>query len=122
MASPGDPLFWLHHTWLDKVFWDWQARDLPARLTDMGYINIQGPVEDVGLPQPFPWEPTWSPPFESLFPLPSSPREWEIPVGDGGGNVTTLSHVLNMFGVIPNATIRDVMDIRGGLLCYEYLE
>jgi len=33
----------------------------------------------------------------------------------------TLDDELNMFGVIPNATIRDVMDIRNDLLCYEYV-
>jgi len=37
------------------------------------------------------------------------------------GNVTTLGHVLNMMGVIPNATIADVMDIGGPLLCFEYI-
>lgn len=37
--SPSDPLFWLHHANLDRVFWSWQARKLPQRLTDMG-----GPV------------------------------------------------------------------------------
>jgi len=37
------------------------------------------------------------------------------------GNVTTLNHVLNMMGVIPNATIADVMDIGGPLLCFEYV-
>jgi len=44
----------------------------------------------------------------------------QIPAGDPG-NATTLSHSLNMFGVIPNATIADVMDIRGALLCFEYI-
>ncbi|MBE3050506.1 tyrosinase family protein, partial [Candidatus Bathyarchaeota archaeon] len=32
VASPGDPIFYLHHTWFDKMFWDWQSEDLPARL------------------------------------------------------------------------------------------
>ena len=36
------------------------------------------------------------------------------------GNTTTLGHVLDMYGLIPNATIGDVMDIGGDLLCYEY--
>lgn len=37
------------------------------------------------------------------------------------GNVTTLGHILNMAGVIPNRTIVEVMDIRNQLLCYEYV-
>lgn len=42
--------------------------------------------------------------------------------GDNPRNVTTLNHVLDYNGIIPNATIGDVMDIRGGsLLCYEYV-
>lgn len=41
ISSPGDPLFYLHHTWLDKLWWDWQAQDLPRRLEDMGGENVQ---------------------------------------------------------------------------------
>lgn len=26
MASPGDPVFYLHHTWVDKVWKDWEQR------------------------------------------------------------------------------------------------
>jgi len=40
VSSPGDPLFYLHHTWLDKVWWDWQAKDKTKRLTEMGGTNI----------------------------------------------------------------------------------
>lgn len=37
------------------------------------------------------------------------------------GNVTTLGHILNMGGIIPNRTILEVMDIRNRFLCYEYV-
>lgn len=125
IASPGDPIFYLHHTWLDRLFWQWQSLDLPARLTEMGGGNIQtgfgfGPPptsgEEGGPPVVLPTG--WFPPFDSMRPLPGSPPQ--VPVGDPG-NTTTLSHVLNMFGVIPNATIADVMDIGGPLLCFEYI-
>jgi tyrosinase len=36
--------------------------------------------------------------------------------------MTTLSHVLNMYGNSPNKTIADVLDIQGTFLCYEYVE
>ncbi|KAI4611632.1 uncharacterized protein J4E87_010482 [Alternaria ethzedia] len=38
-ASPADPIFWLHHANLDRVWWSWQARDLGNRLRD-----ISGPM------------------------------------------------------------------------------
>jgi tyrosinase len=49
VSSPGDPLFYLHHTWLDKVFWDWQARDRKARTTSISGTNI-GPDFSPGFP------------------------------------------------------------------------
>ena len=38
-VSPADPLFWLHHANLDRLWWSWQKSNLGARLTD-----ISGPV------------------------------------------------------------------------------
>lgn len=35
ISSPVDPLFWLHHAWLDLVWWQWQSAKLPERLTDI---------------------------------------------------------------------------------------
>src|SRR5687767_3193593 len=43
ISSPGDPLFYMHHTWLDKLWWDWQALDLDERLTAMGGSNTMNP-------------------------------------------------------------------------------
>lgn len=37
--SPGDPLFYLHHGNLDRIFWQWQQKDLHTRLNEVG-----GPV------------------------------------------------------------------------------
>ncbi|KAK0623963.1 hypothetical protein B0T14DRAFT_428085 [Immersiella caudata] len=112
IASPGDPIFYLHHTWLDKIFWEWQALDLPARLTDIG-----GQTKQLGFPTNM--DPgSFVPPADAMVPLPGSPPQR----AEGNpGNVTTLTHILNMLGVIPNATIGDVMDIGGPLLCYEYV-
>lgn len=128
VASPGDPIFYLHHTWLDKVFWDWQSADLPARLEDIGLPNgfiifdptnpPPQPPEMEGDPYMFGIPADVYPTPEQLIPLPESPPQ--VPSGDPG-NITTLTHILDMMGIIPNATIADVMDIAGGLLCYEYV-
>ena len=124
VASPGDPTFYLHHTWLDKIFWDWQALDLPARLSDMGGRNGRGgladlptEIDDQGPPITLP-DLSNIPAPDALVPPVDAPPQ--VPKGDCG-NTTTLAHVLNMFGVIPNARIADVMDIGGPLLCYEYV-
>lgn len=34
-----DPIFWLHHSNLDRAWWSWQTRDLEARIRD-----ISGPL------------------------------------------------------------------------------
>jgi len=36
------------------------------------------------------------------------------------GNTTTLSHLIQMYGIVPNQTVGDVMNTQGTLLCYEY--
>ncbi|KIJ28356.1 hypothetical protein M422DRAFT_270357 [Sphaerobolus stellatus SS14] len=37
--SPADPIFYMHHANLDRVWWSWQAKNLSARLAD-----ISGPI------------------------------------------------------------------------------
>ncbi|KAI5843810.1 hypothetical protein DFP73DRAFT_550358 [Morchella snyderi] len=46
-ASPGDPVFYLHHANLDRVYWLWQSQNLAARLLD-----ISGSVELLGTTGP----------------------------------------------------------------------
>lgn len=48
-TSPADPLFYLHHANLDRLWWSWQKLNLSARLTDisgpvilMDYDNVYG--------------------------------------------------------------------------------
>ncbi|KAM7201564.1 Di-copper centre-containing protein [Naviculisporaceae sp. PSN 640] len=103
VSSPGDPLFYLHHTWLDKVFWDWQAKDRQKRVSSISGTNI-------------------APEFS--FGFPARPSNIPKPTGAAGdpGTTTTLGHILNMYGNSPNRTIGDVMDIQGNFLCYEYVE
>ncbi|KAI9172536.1 Tyrosinase ustQ [Paramyrothecium foliicola] len=120
LASPGDPVFYLHvspeapctraadpkltiqHGWLDAMWWKWQSLDLPKRLTDMGGRNLprRSYVQRLNLPYPG--------------------REWTDYDGDTG-DVTTLNHVLFNAGLAPNITVGQVMDVRSGLVCAEYV-
>lgn len=43
ISSPGDPLFYMHHTWLDKVWWEWQEANPSKRLKDIGGNNKMSP-------------------------------------------------------------------------------
>jgi tyrosinase len=102
VASPGDPLFFLHHTYLDRVWWQWQQANWPARKYDMAGQNV----------------PTETYLEQNSFSYPSA----AILDYDGDpGNVTTLNHNLWMVGLIPNATVGDVMDLNGDLICAEYI-
>ncbi|KAF5534722.1 di-copper centre-containing protein, partial [Fusarium napiforme] len=107
ISSPGDPLFYLHHTWLDKVWWDWQALDLPARLKDMTGRNQQDKDHGFGN----------VPGINGTNVFRGTCGGVDICLGDSG-NTTTLTHVLSTLGLLPNVTIADVMDIGGGYLCY----
>lgn len=82
-SSPGDPLFYLHHAWLDKVWWDWQSRNLPARVRDITGRKRMGDH-------------------------------------DSSEGIVTLGDTLNMMGVVPNARVGEVMDLKGRRLCVEY--
>ena len=52
VSSAGDPIFFLHHTWLDKLWTDWQAKDKVKRTSAsaMGGTNI-GPDYAPAFPQ-----------------------------------------------------------------------
>lgn len=79
-----DPLFYLHHTFVDRVWWMWQQRDLAARLSDIaGYTTASEP--------------------------------------QGGWVKATLEDKMDMHKIVPSMSIRDLMDISGPELCYEYL-
>ncbi|KAE8382375.1 tyrosinase, partial [Aspergillus bertholletiae] len=81
-VSPGDPLFYLHHGWIDRLWWQWQRED-PTRLYQLGgYATITEP--------------------------------------EGGWFNTTLDYIMTTFGILPDVTVADVMDTKGGYLCYDY--
>ncbi|KAF5643351.1 monophenol monooxygenase [Fusarium tjaetaba] len=78
-ASPGDPLFYIHHGFIDRLWWKWQSEDPASRLYQLGGPSIQGGTEE-----------------------------------------TTLDYVMTTYGIRPNVTVKEVMDIQGGFLCYKY--
>lgn len=93
--SPGDPVFYLHHSYLDKLWWEWQKLDPATRLQDMGGANTKRGQ--------------------------APPAQYLDYFGDGGGSITTLNHTLFMTGLAPNATIGDIMDLNGPVICSEYV-
>lgn len=117
ITSSGDPLFMLHHAFIDKLWWDWQSKDIANRLTDMGGPNAQDPavgfIEFGGGTEE--QSKMWGKPTAEMLAITPDPA-----AGDNG-NITTLNHVLSSLGIIPDAKIADVMDIKGGYLCYEYV-
>src|SRR6266536_5207589 len=93
----SDPLF-MHHTNLDRLWWNWQVMDLPARLENICRRNK--PNKE----------------YVSTFGIREITADWVGYNGDNGGNVTTLNHVLSVLELVPNATVAGDMDLRGGSL------
>ncbi|PVH93785.1 Di-copper centre-containing protein [Periconia macrospinosa] len=138
-SSPGDPLFYLHHAYLDRIWWQWQSKNLSSRLTEVTGRNqggfffpvssngtILGPFSrgDISGCDPFPGFPGGPggpggfPGFPGFPPPQNGP--W-VKIDGDPANITTLGHVINVEGSIPNVTIKDVMNIQGDVLCYEYI-
>ncbi|KAF6802798.1 amino acid transporter [Colletotrichum musicola] len=100
--SPADPMFFMHHTNLDRLWWVWQSKN-ESRLTDMGGKNVATSTFLVAAqPKSLP---------ESAF----------APYFGDNGNVTTLDHIMWMAGTAENITIGEVMDIKSDAICVEYL-
>jgi len=136
LLSPSEPLFFLHHTWLDKIWWQWQSQQPNTRLTEIGGLNLpsggppspsgNGTATAVALTSP-------NGNGACLPPLGGGSgaaighgagkalnKAITDYFGDGSGEVTTLGHVLWSAGILPNATVGEVMDLGGGVVCAEY--
>ncbi|KAM0332306.1 hypothetical protein ACHAQA_002582 [Verticillium albo-atrum] len=99
--SPADPLFFMHHTNLDRLWWEWQSQNA-SRLTDIsgrnvaiGSLLISAQPKSLGVDQFYPYF-------------------------NDNGDVTTLDHVMWMADVVGNVTIAEVMDLHSDLICAEF--
>jgi tyrosinase len=101
VESSGDPIFYLHHAYLDRLWWQWQQADEASRLTAIGGANVppQSILDLVGLHGPDP----------SL-----------VDYNGDEGDMTTLRHILWLHGIVPNATVADVLDLGGEVICATY--
>src|SRR5690348_16775649 len=102
----------MHHGFVDKMWADWQAKGPQTRYKDIGGLNAQDPA--VGFSE-FPGgmeeeSAMWGKPSSAILAVTPDPAS-----GDGG-KYLTLNHVMSSLGIIPNATVADVMDIKGGYL------
>jgi len=91
--GPTDPLFYLHHANIDRIWWNWQLRDFENRTT-----QITGPLRPV------------VPPF-SLGNFSTLPDE----------NIT-LDWPINMGYLAPPVRTAELMDIGCNILSYRYTD
>ncbi|KAJ0280285.1 hypothetical protein COL940_004403 [Colletotrichum noveboracense] len=76
VSSPGDPLFFLHHTNLDRLWWEWQSVNLTARLNEIGGPGVASDA------------------FLEMSNLEYPGADLLDYNGENGGNVTTMAHNL----------------------------
>ncbi|KAH9994462.1 Di-copper centre-containing protein [Russula vinacea] len=89
--SPNDPLFFLHHAMVDKIWYDWQSRD-PMNVKNF----FGGSVPSLKSLDAYNQYPNGAPPYLSL------------------------NTMMPADGLFPEVTIRDVVNTTGGVLCYVY--
>jgi len=88
---PNDPVFFLHHAMIDKIWYDWQNRDPVNAESFFG-----GSVESLSSLAAYNQYPNGDPPF------------------------LNLSSTMPADGLFPEVTIGDVLNTTGGILCYVY--
>jgi tyrosinase len=90
VTSLLDPLFFLHHANMDRIWWTWELSNRKARTQDIAGPSVQ-----------------FTAPFDFFGPTVSP-------------NITLdyVMNVRNF--VPEGVAIKDVMDIQQGILCYGY--
>lgn len=89
--SPNDPLFYMHHGTIDKIWSDWQNRN-PASASSFfgGSVAHHANLSD-----------------NAKYPT-------------GGPPYLGLDSIIPTDGLFPEVTIGDVLNTTGGYLCYVY--
>jgi len=89
--SANEPLFWMHHAMVDKIWYDWQHKNSANFWAYHG-----GSVEEIDNLSDYDKYPNGGPPYLSF------------------------NSTLPADGLFEEVTIGDVMDTTGGFLCYVY--
>ncbi|KAI0299582.1 hypothetical protein BC826DRAFT_1102698 [Russula brevipes] len=89
--APNEPLFFMHHAMIDKVWSDWQHRNPENAKSFFG-----GSVQAIQSLDSYNKYPNGAPPFLSL------------------------DTIMPSDGLFPEVTIGDVLNTTGGVLCYVY--
>lgn len=90
-SSPGDPTFFMHHGFMDRLWWKWETAN-PSGMTDMSGNA---------------WNTTYFAESGAVVP-------------QGANANTTLDYVLHSENIMPDVEISKIMNIQGGYLCYDY--
>ena len=89
-SSPSDPVFFMHHANVDRIWHDWQITDRKNRLYQLSYPAY--PITPLLNPDP------------ALDKNITGGLDYPVSVGKLG----------------PDVVINDLMDTKAGFLCYEY--
>ena len=52
--SPNDPVFWLHHANIDRLWADWQLEERHWKLNHKGYLPINNGPKGINVDDPMP--------------------------------------------------------------------
>ncbi|PYH96444.1 Di-copper centre-containing protein, partial [Aspergillus ellipticus CBS 707.79] len=99
--SAFDPIFFLHHTNLDRLWTQWQSMNT-TRLTAMGGPLV-APAAPFGTAQP------------SFLGVDAF-----VPYFGDNGNITILNHTLWMAGIVDSITVADAMSVDNEGICIKY--
>ncbi|KAJ6626038.1 Di-copper centre-containing protein [Mycena sp. CBHHK59/15] len=89
--SANDPLFWMHHAMVDKMWFDWQNRHLSNTKAFFGG-SVQA-LENVT--------------YHNIYP-------------NGAAPFYNINSIMPSDGLFPQAKISDVISTTEGMLCYVY--